>query len=100
MPPFAKEVYDIVAQIPRGKVISYRQIARILGRPQGARQVGYAMAAADGETLPTHRVLRSDGSLAPGEAFGGAGVQRAMLAAEGVIFRADGRVDMAQCGWL
>ena len=100
MPSFSQEVYDIVAQIPQGKVISYGQIARILGRPQGARQVGYAMAVADGQRLPTHRVLRADGSLAPGDAFGGPGVQRALLAAEGVIFRADGRVDMAQCGWL
>ena len=100
MSRFAEEVYGIVAQIPRGKVVSYGQIAQILGRPHGARQVGYAMAAADGRDLPCHRVLRADGSLAPGDAFGGIGVQRAMLLAEGITFLSDGRADMAQHRWL
>ena len=100
MSRFAEEVYEIVVQIPRGKIVSYGQIARILGRPHGARQVGYAMAAAGGRGLPCHRVLRADGSLAPGEAFGGAEIQRAMLAKEGITFHPDGRADMARHGWL
>ena len=100
MSRFAEEVYEIVAQIPRGKLVSYGQIARLLGRPHGARQVGYAMAAADGRSLPCHRVLRADGSLAPGEAFGGAEIQRRLLAEEGITFHPDGRADMARHGWL
>ena len=94
------EIYAIVAQIPPGKVISYGQIANLLGRPRGARLVGYAMASAPfGEGLPCHRVLRKDGSLPPEEVFG-TGSQRAMLAAEGVSFLADGRVDMQTHAWL
>ena len=48
--------------------------------------------------IPCHRVVFADGSLAKGFAFGGEGVQRAMLEAEGVEFLPDGRVDMAKCG--
>ena len=93
------QIYDIVAQIPPGKVISYGQIARILGRARGARVVGYALAAAPGG-LPCHRVIKMDGSLPGGQAFGGAGVQRALLEAEGVKFLPDGRVDMGEHNWL
>ena len=100
MSTFAEQVYAIVADIPAGKVVSYGQIARILGRPHGARQVGYAMAAAGDQNLPCHRVLRADGSLAPDEAFGGGGFQRTLLLREGVSFLPDGRVDMRTSGWL
>ena len=43
MKPFYQQVYDIVSQIPRGKVVSYGQIARLLCRPRAAREVGRAM---------------------------------------------------------
>ena len=95
------DIYAVVAQIPPGKVASYGQIARLLGRPRGARLVGYAMASAPNDQgLPCHRVLRKDGSLSPGDVFGGAGIQRAMLEAEGVGFLPDGRVDMETHSWL
>lgn len=97
---FAQEVYDLVAQIPPGKVVSYGQIAQLLGKPHGARQVGYIMAAVHDLDLPCHRVLRADGSLAADDAFGGTGIQRTMLRNEGVTFLPSGRVDMAQCRWL
>ena len=99
MSSFSQQVYDIVAQIPPGKVSSYGQIARILGRPRGARLVGYAMAIAP-EGLPCHRVLRKDGSLPPGELFGGIHIWRAVLESEGISFLPDGRVDMEQHSWL
>ncbi|MCL2563435.1 MAG: methylated-DNA--[protein]-cysteine S-methyltransferase [Oscillospiraceae bacterium] len=93
---FAQQVYAIVAQIPQGKVISYGQIAAMIGNPRGARQVGWAMRCCP-EDLPWQRVVMADGSIAGG---GCAELRRALLEAEGVTFRPDRRVDMAQHGWL
>lgn len=92
---FFAGVYAIVAQIPRGKVATYGQIARWLGQPRSARTVGWAMwEAPGGRNLPCHRVVNKQGKLAPPHVFGGEEIQRAMLEAEGVGFTADGRVDM------
>ena len=93
---FFQAVYEIVAQIPRGYVVSYGQIARLLGSPRAARQVGWAMRQCP-EELPWQRVLMSDGSIAGG---GWAELRRARLEEEGVPFLPDGRVDMARCRWL
>lgn len=106
MGEFNDKVYETVRRVPRGKVVSYGQVARLIGQPRKARFVGYAMhgnpdpwdcAAQTG--IPCHRVVFKDGSLAPGFAFGGPDEQRARLAAEGVTFLDDGRVDMRACQW-
>lgn len=87
--------YEIVAQIPRGKVASYGQIAAMAGCPRGARTVGWAMRGApDALNLPCHRVVYADGRLAPGFIE-----QRDLLQGEGVTFTADGRVEMRCCAW-
>lgn len=86
---FFQQVYVIVAQIPAGQTLSYGEIARMLGRPQAARMVGWAMRRCP-DGLPWHRVIRADGSIAEG---GEAGLRRALLEAEGVPFLPDGRVD-------
>lgn len=97
---FFKKVYALVAQIPAGKVASYGQIAAMAGAPRNARTVGYAMnGVPEGSGLPCHRVVYKDGGLAPEYAFGGSAVQRAALASEGVLFLADGRIDMEKCVW-
>jgi methylated-DNA-protein-cysteine methyltransferase-like protein len=97
---FFSEVYRIVAEIPEGKVATYGQIAAMLGHPRGARTVGWAMRQApSGANLPCHRVVNKKGEMSPDWVFGGAEVQRAELEAEGVNFRADGRVDMAASLW-
>ena len=93
---FFQAVYEIVAQVPRGRVGSYGQIARLLGSPRAARQVGWAMRQCPDE-LPWHRVVMSDGSIAGG---GWSDLRRALLEDEGVPFLPDGRVDMAKCHWL
>ena len=90
MKSFNQEVYGIVEQIPFGKVMSYGQIARMLGRPRGARVVGWAMRFCP-ESLPWHRVVMADGSVTGGEY---SDLRRALLEKEGVIFLADGKVDM------
>ncbi|MDU2065495.1 MAG: MGMT family protein [Sporomusaceae bacterium] len=93
--PFFKQVYEIVAQIPYGKVVSYGQIARMLGRPSGARVVGWAMRCCP-ENLPWQRVVTADGSITGGQY---ANMRRGLLESEGVIFLIDGRVDMKACSW-
>ena len=90
MNPFFKQVYEVVKQIPHGKVISYGQIARILGRPRAAREVGWAMRCCP-EGIPWHRVVMSDGSITGGVY---ADIRKALLELEDVAFLADGRVDM------
>ena len=92
---FFNKVYSIVRQIPYGKVVSYGQIAWMLGQTHGARQVGWAMRRCPDE-LPWQRVVRADGSIAGGDY---AEVRRALLEAEGVPFLPDGRVDMKKCVW-
>ena len=88
-------IYAVVCAIPKGKVMSYGQVARLAGNPRWARVVGYALHTnpAPG-AIPCHRVVMKDGSPAPGIAFGGPEVQRGLLEAEGVAFTPDGRVDM------
>ena len=98
---FFERAWDVVRQIPEGRVASYGQVARLMGAPRCERQVGYAMHGSPGVAggVPCHRVVFADGSLAPGFAFGGPGEQRRMLEAEGVGFTPGGRVDMARFSW-
>ena len=96
MNPFFKQVYDVVGRIPHGKVISYGEIARLLGKPRAAREVGWAMRyCPDG--LPWQRVVMADGSVTGGVY---ADIRRALLESEDVSFLPDGRVDIDSCRWL
>jgi len=88
--PFNQQVYALVGRIPHGKVTSYGEIARVLGRPRGARLVGWAMRHCP-EGLPWHRVVMADGAIAGG---GYADLRRALLQDEDIQFTPDGRVDM------
>lgn len=98
---FTLRIYETVKQIPKGKVASYGQIAMLAGNPRGARGVGFALHHnPEPGVIPCHRVVFKDGSVCTGFAFGGPEVQRALLAAEGVPFLPDGRVDMARARWL
>jgi methylated-DNA-protein-cysteine methyltransferase-like protein len=92
---FFEEVYIIVGKIPCGKVASYGQIARMLGHPRGAREVGWAMRCCP-DNLPWQRVVKKDGSITGGEY---AEMRRVLLESEGVEFLLDGRVDMEICCW-
>jgi len=97
---FFSQIYALVAGIPPGKVMTYGQIALVLGRPRAAKSVGTAMRLTPGRlALPCHRVVNAQGGLAPGGAFGGPGMQREMLRAEGVPFLENGRIDLARCTW-
>lgn len=95
MNSFFEAVYEIVRRVPRGKVVSYGQIARALGTPRASRHVGFAMRCCP-EGLNWQRVVMKDGSVTGGEY---AELRRGLLEAEGVVFLPDGRVDMARCQW-
>lgn len=82
---FFEEVYEVVRQIPEGKVMTYGQVAKMIGT-RDARRVGQALHANKDEGVPCHRVIFADGSLAPNYAFGGAEEQKKKLLAEGVEF--------------
>lgn len=104
MGAFADKVFTVVKQIPRGKVASYGQVGKLIGAPRSARYVGYALRAnpspgIDIDSIPCHRVVFKDGSMATGFAFGGPEVQQHMLKEEGVLFDDTGRVDMNTCQW-
>ncbi|MDO4797804.1 MAG: MGMT family protein [Coriobacteriales bacterium] len=100
MGAFNDAVYEVVRQIPAGRVATYGQVARMVGRPRNARFVGYALHVnPEPGIIPCHRVVFRDGSLAPGFAFGGEDQQRRLLEAEGVGFLADGRVDLQHFAW-
>ncbi|MCH5352498.1 MAG: methylated-DNA--[protein]-cysteine S-methyltransferase [Acutalibacter sp.] len=98
MKSFPKRVYDLVQQIPKGKVTTYGQLAAMAGSPRASRIVGAAMYRAP-EGLPCHRVLYSNGTLCCDQAFGGKEIQRQLLEQEGIPFLPDGRVDLKRCLW-
>ncbi len=69
--PFAQEVYRIVSKIPKGKTMTYAEVARKAGKPGASRAVGSILAKnKDPKRVPCHRVIRSDGGMG-GYAFGG-----------------------------
>ena len=104
MGEFSENVYDMVRQIPTGKVATYGLIAQLLGRPQSGRYVGFALRnnphpGTGSDNTPCHRVVFKDGRLCDGFAFGGPDVQRKLLEAEGVTFADNSHVDMQACLW-
>jgi methylated-DNA-protein-cysteine methyltransferase related protein len=99
-PGFFSKVYDLVEQIPEGRVMTYGQIAALLGHPRGARLVGWAMhSVPGGRLLPCHRVVNKTGTLAPSHIFG-EDEQRKLLEKEGVTFRENGSIDMKKHLWV
>lgn len=90
------EVYAVVRAIPSGRVMTYGQIASGLSRRLSAAAVGWAMAACP-DDVPWHRVVNARGGLSTeGRADLPAGYQRALLEAEGVVFDAEGRLDLGR----
>ena len=89
------EILSVVEEIPEGKVASYGQIAKLIGRDKNARLVGKILSRAEyyGD-YPCHRVVNHMGRLAPHFT-----AQRGLLEEEGVAFRENGCVDMKKCQW-
>jgi methylated-DNA-protein-cysteine methyltransferase-like protein len=95
------EFYAVVRAIPRGRVLTYGQVAELAGHPGSARAAGAAMRASSGRGLPWQRVVgahaRGLGKVAILDPIGGA-VQRALLEKEGVTFTPGGYIALARHG--
>ncbi|HEX9162741.1 MAG TPA: MGMT family protein [Thermoanaerobaculia bacterium] len=93
-------IYDVVRQIPRGRVATYGQIAELAGLEGHARQVGYALHALPSSlALPWHRVVNARGEVSPRSGDDSDELQRELLRAEGVKFDARGRIDLKRYVW-
>jgi len=95
---FAQKVYELVAQIPSGRVMTYGQLAALSGAAWAAWEVGQ-IAHGGPSDLPWHRVVNKQGGLASGWPGGGRDAHRALLEAEGVPVSGDYTVDVESLLW-
>lgn len=97
-----EKIYRLVLRIPRGRVMTYGQIARLLEERYSPRLVGWAMHATprDGRNIPWHRVINSRGGISTGRVIlTEPDVQRLLLEAEGVVFNASGHCELSVYQW-
>jgi methylated-DNA-protein-cysteine methyltransferase-like protein len=97
---YREKVYKIVNEIPRGKVMTYGQIADMLGEGYTARTVGYVMHGADTSNVPWQRVINSQGKCSTGRMTIPVNLQQSMLKQEGVEFNEKGKCDLAVFQWF
>jgi len=97
---FFDRVYEVVDQIPSGKVTTYGHIAEHIGLKSAARTVGWALNGAAGTGLPCHRVVNRYGALSGSRHFGGPNIMEDLLRSEGVTFTEDGCVDLTRHLWI
>src|SRR5687768_18070719 len=96
---YRERVYRIVRQIPRGRVMTYGQIAEILGEGYTPRTVGYVMHGADTENVPWQRVINSQGACSTGKMTMPVNLQQSILESEGVVFNEKGKCDLRTYLW-
>jgi len=96
-----QRIHAAVRRIPRGRVATYGDVARLAGLPGQARLVGYALhAAPPGSRLPWHRVVNAQGRISLGRGVPGGDLeQRFRLEREGVVFDANGRIALSRWRW-
>jgi methylated-DNA-protein-cysteine methyltransferase-like protein len=102
-----QSIWRVVSRIPRGRVATYGQVARMAGLPGAARTVGWALGALPdgswigGRAIPWHRVINAAGRISPRarDAGGESGRQARRLAGEGVLVSRAGRIDLGRFGW-
>ena len=97
-PGYRNRVFQIVRRIPAGRVMTYGQLAEILGEGYTARTVGFVMHTAEDDD-PWHRVINSQGACSTGRVILPPDKQQRMLEAEGVHFDARGRCDLGKYRW-
>jgi methylated-DNA-protein-cysteine methyltransferase-like protein len=98
-PGYRERVYEIVRLIPAGRVMTYGQIADILGEGYTPRTVGFVMHAADEESVPWQRVINSQGACSTGRITLPPDKQQRLLEAEGIVFDARARCSLSQYRW-
>lgn len=95
-------IYGVIRQIPEGKVATYGQISRIVGRCS-AQMIGFALAALGRQStasdVPWQRVVNSKGHISPHGYGFGTNMQRVLLEEEGIVFNLEGEIDFAKFGW-
>ena len=96
---YRERVYSIVRQIPTGKVMTYGQLAIVLGDGYTARTVGYVMHGSD-EGVPWQRVINSQGRCSTGRLTIPMNLQQDLLEAEGVVFKDKGKCDLTKFQWF
>ena len=96
---YKERVYEIVRQIPPAKVMTYGQIAVILGEGYTARTIGYVMHGADSDNVPWQRVINSQGKCSTGRLTIPVNLQQELLEAEGVKFSDRGKCDLREYQW-
>ena len=93
-------IYPVVKQIPKGKVATYGQVARLAGLAGHARQVGYALnATPDDLDIPWHRVINAKGEISKRANPVYEDIQRELLEDEGITFDEKRRVSLPACQW-
>lgn len=96
---FKEKIYKLTKQIPKGKVATYGQLAKLAGSPGAARAVGMCMRTnPNAPIVPCHRVVASNGKLTGYSAGEGVPTKMKMLIDEGVVIK-DGRVDLEKSQW-
>ena len=96
---YRERVYQIVRRIPEGRVMTYGQIAELLGEGYTPRTVGFVMHAADEETVPWQRVINAQGACSTGRILLPPDKQQRLLEAEGILFDARDRCDLNRYRW-
>ena len=107
VPGTFRSIWRVVSRVPRGRVATYGQIARMAGLPGAARTVGWAMnalpdgARIGGHAIPWHRVINAAGRISPRASDAGdeGGRQARRLRSEGVRVSRAGRIDLGRFGW-
>ena len=98
---FRTNVLEILKTVPEGKVATYGQIARLIGSPRAARQVGmvlFGLKNYEAEDIPWQRVINSQGGISTYK-IGNGELQRALLESEGVVFDSKGKIDLVRFQW-
>jgi methylated-DNA-protein-cysteine methyltransferase-like protein len=97
---FFQQVWKLVANIPRGKVATYGQLAYLLDSPRAARTVGWALHSTPEDLdIPWHRVINSKGCISMDCGEHSPDLQRALLEQEGILFDERGYVDLSVFQW-
>ncbi|HEX8501631.1 MAG TPA: MGMT family protein [Pyrinomonadaceae bacterium] len=97
-PGYRERVFEIVRRIPAARVMTYGQLAEILGQGYTARTVGFVMHSAD-QSVPWQRVINAQGACSTGRVISPPDLQQRMLESEGVVFDAKGRCDLSRYRW-
>lgn len=96
-----EQVYDVIKQIPKGKVTTYGTVAKLIGNPRFSQVVGFALHSnPDPKNIPCHRVVNRLGEVSKAFAFGGENEQVRLLQEEGIVFSEDGTVDLKKYSWI